>query len=362
MTNRRLRGCWWERAALVVAMLAAGLAVVQGNRAEDERATAEAQARDLALQELVARANVLDTTKRDLAALLAVAAYEVDPSVETYGGLVAAFTSAPSYERTIPLDEPSSAGALVAPDGHTLFVIDGEQGVASIDLRNGGRREVLDGVQQPAGGPPAVALSPDGGRLARLSANVTGTPCSRSRRSTPASRRSPRSGSRSRRAPSRTAPTATSWRWAAARGGPWRYVRPPTAASSTPCPACPARGRLDENGRTVALTFLPTGRLAITTQAGPLRIIEPGSGRELARYPGPPETASYVAASSADGRVVVGHSVNGLAAWDVEAGELLWTVRPTPSATRSSSPTRWARSCAGARMGECGPTTWRPER
>ena len=153
-------------------MLAAGLAVVQGNRAEDERAIAEAQARDLAVQELVARANVLNTTKRDLAALLAVAAYEVDPSVETYGGLVAAFTSAPSYERTIPLDESTGAGALVSPDGRSLFVIGSELAVTEVDLRTGHRREVLDGVDpefQPA--PRLVALSPDGSRLARLSSD-----------------------------------------------------------------------------------------------------------------------------------------------------------------------------------------------
>ena len=48
----------------------------------------------------------------------------------------------------------------------------------------------------------------------------------------------------------------------------------------------------------------------------------------MARYPGPPDTASYVTASSADGRLLVGHSVNGQAAWDLEAGELLWTRPP----------------------------------
>ena len=335
VTNRRLRRLLvGAGAAIVVAMLAAGLAVVQGNRAEDERATAEAQARDLAVQELVARANVLNTTKRDLAALLAVAAYEVDPSVETYGGLVAAFTSAPSYERTIPLDESTGAGALVAPDGRSLFVIGSELAVTEVDLRTGHRREVLDGVDpefQPA--PRLVALSPDGSRLARLSSDrhavlsVTEVDTGE-----PAFPDIPTSF------PAIAVAYSPDGGLLALGGGPQGTVEIRSAADGRLLHTVPGLPQPADTlaqpwtyfaeTYTVALTFLPTGRLAITTQAGPLRIVEPRSGREVARYPGPPDTASYVTASSADGRLLVGHSVNGQAAWDLETGELLWTRPP----------------------------------
>jgi hypothetical protein len=79
---------------------------------------------------------------------------------------------------------------------------------------------------------------------------------------------------------------------------------------------------------TAALTFLPDGTLAVTSQHGALRIVDPRTGQELARIDGPPISSSAFLTASRDGKRLFGMSVGGIAAFDVEQRTLLWSRPP----------------------------------
>jgi hypothetical protein len=87
--NRRLRRALvGVGVLLVVALVAAVVAVGQRGRADDARSAAERQSDELALRALVAEAAATQAVKRDEAALLALAAYEIEPRSDTFGALL----------------------------------------------------------------------------------------------------------------------------------------------------------------------------------------------------------------------------------------------------------------------------------
>ncbi|HEY7072784.1 MAG TPA: BTAD domain-containing putative transcriptional regulator, partial [Acidimicrobiales bacterium] len=130
-TNRRLRvQLAAVGVALVVALVAGGVAVAQRNQASRD-------AHELAVQALIAQAQAAGDTKHDLAALLGLAAYKLAPRVETYGALLGAFTDAPAVERTVHLDvAPIFAGGPL-PDNRTVAVVTKDLGVTLVDLATG---------------------------------------------------------------------------------------------------------------------------------------------------------------------------------------------------------------------------------
>jgi len=75
---------------------------------------------------------------------------------------------------------------------------------------------------------------------------------------------------------------------------------------------------------TTAVTYLPDGTLAIGTEAGPLRILDPRSGVELRRLDAGPELASVRIDATTDGRVI-GVGPRGTVAWDLEQGRIVWS-------------------------------------
>src|SRR6185295_10219926 len=109
-TNRRLRRLLVGTSlTLVLALIAGALAVVQRNRAGTERDRARAVARTASLRALVDTSATQQSTKRDLAALLAVAAYRLDPSAASEGALLRTFIASPGFQRSIPLPGGKSA-------------------------------------------------------------------------------------------------------------------------------------------------------------------------------------------------------------------------------------------------------------
>lgn len=311
--------------ALVAALVATGLAVSQGNRADRERQTAEGRSQDLALQEVVARADTLQGTKRDLAALLAVAAHRMDPTTETYSGLLRTFTAAPNYERTVPLDLAGMDDAVASGDGRRIFATTADDSVVEVDLGTGATREVLAARSPAVDTSAQLAAPPDGSALARL------LPLD----------------------PERAELVVVDADTGEERFAPVAIGTGAAAVAFSPDGALVAvgggfsglteiRSAIDGSlvrtvaGRprpltavyqfnTVGLAFLDIGRLAITTQSGDLRVVDPRTGRDLQSLAGPVEAASGAVATDPDGSAVYGHSAGGMAAWDLDTGRLRWS-------------------------------------
>jgi len=77
---------------------------------------------------------------------------------------------------------------------------------------------------------------------------------------------------------------------------------------------------------TTAVAFLPDGRLAIGTESGFLRLVDPLTGAELQRIAGPREAASARIVATGDGHHVYGWGPRGAVAWDLDARSEVWDV------------------------------------
>ena len=134
--NRRLRGALAGVAALlVVALVAAFFAVDQSRTAAGERDVAR-EARGAAVHEsLVSRSLSLRSTKRDIAALLAVEAHHTRPDALSQAALLGTFTEAPGFMgyATVPYHAvhgdvvPGTRTAVVA-SGTRMHVMDLDTG------------------------------------------------------------------------------------------------------------------------------------------------------------------------------------------------------------------------------------------
>jgi WD40 repeat protein len=91
---------------------------------------------------------------------------------------------------------------------------------------------------------------------------------------------------------------------------------------SVPALPRPPDARLRMN--TAAVAFLPDGSLALSSELGPLRIVDPATGTERRRLEGGQEVASSFLVASPDGRVLVGAGPLGISTWDLERG-MVWS-------------------------------------
>lgn len=149
-SNRLLRGLLTGTAvALVVALVAGGLAVSQRDRADEARGRADAAAHAQMVSGLATLARTLPSSQIDLALLLGVEAHRLAPTIETEGALETALVHAPpGLDRVLPLE-----GGLfpdVSPDGR-IVALPQDTGLALVDLATGRRLPA-----SPDGAPPAL--------------------------------------------------------------------------------------------------------------------------------------------------------------------------------------------------------------
>ena len=121
---------------------------------------------------------------------------------------------------------------------------------------------------------------------------------------------------------------------------------------------------------TAPLAFLPNGNLVIGSMAGPLRIVNPADGTEVARIESPPLTTNNFLWLTKDAThaVTLGHSSwegdwdTPISTFDLEAGRRV-EPEPTPMHTncnQSATPSRSGRSCAPRGVDVSSPRTSPP--
>ena len=144
---------------LAIALLGAGIAVVQRYDAERQQQIATGR-------QLVAQANVIQGTDPNIALRLALAAYEVNPSDETYSGLVGILTVTP-YIGTLAGENGAISAVAFTSIGHLLTTAGDDGTVVLWDVSDPTRPRQLG---QPLTGHKssvnAVAFTPDGDMLA----------------------------------------------------------------------------------------------------------------------------------------------------------------------------------------------------
>lgn len=129
---RSRRGFAATAVALVIALIAGSVALAQ-------RHQAETQARAADVSRLVALAQGLSGTKRDLAMLLALEAARRDPGATTTGALQAALYGDPSFLRYLRTGSDLAGNIEFSPDGRYLYANpqDFDHSPVRVDIQSG---------------------------------------------------------------------------------------------------------------------------------------------------------------------------------------------------------------------------------
>jgi DNA-binding SARP family transcriptional activator/WD40 repeat protein len=362
--NRRLRALLVTTAAvLAVALVAGAIAFVQSRRAAEQRdrATAAARrselqaletqaerdrataaARRSALQALETQAQSVGDTQRDLAALLAIEAYRLDPGSASRAALFSTFTGDPGFEgyaRVSGIPRDGATSIVVTPDSHLALVTGHSTAVHAVDLDSRvetGKPFPDPGFPKP--GESRLALSGDGTLLAQIVGGRFDSDTSNDWLVLYDV------GSRSFRVPPIPL-TANVGDVAISPDGQWVVVaggarsdafvyRADTGVLVGTIPGLPRPPDCQLRFNTAAVVFDGTGHLYVASDAGPVRVFDPVTLEELARLPAPPAyngpgncggTPSHLAVSR-NGQTLVGNSEYGtLAVWDLPARELRWS-------------------------------------
>ena len=215
-SHRRLRNLLAATAvALVLALLAGTVAVVQRGRADHEAATARAASLDATADRLVAQSRTLQAENRYLGTLLALEADRIRDEPQTRGAIFGALLEEPRRVLTIPT--PASDAVAPLSDGSALVLTGGR--VERWDVRRGLRLAHFPGADVTAvavASPPhrsrsvgPTGRSPSSTRRADLGVRWS-TPPERWVRQVAAGPRCP-AGPHPRRTTWPSAPTADCW-------------------------------------------------------------------------------------------------------------------------------------------------------
>lgn len=361
--NRRLRTALAGTAVALVLALIASLAAVNQGRMSSRTARAAL------VDQLIAQSFALRATRRDVSALLAVQAYRLTQSAATRGALFGVFTAAPGLSgfgyATSAADRVPLTSGTITPDGSTLLAV-GVDGIARVlDLESGATR-----TRFPAPDLPPVSalidLSRDGSVLAEVSwegpaagggrATLTVFDAVTRRRLVPDVRLPMNVGAVA------VSPNA---RFVAVSGyrdgvvlvydvqGRTRLPELVNVTATAPgvhvlAPIGSAPVPYDGERNTAALTFRSDGLLLVGSEVGVLRVVDPGTGREVRRLAGAPDlTSNNAIALSDDESVLVSSGTAGVVRWDLTTGRPVWTSDVGESRCRAVAVVRTAVMCGG---------------
>lgn len=337
---RRLRVALAGTAAgLALAVAAGGLAVTQQREAADTAARADAE-------RLVAQSVSLRDSRRDLAALLAVEAHRMMPGALTGDALLGLFTSAPGFAGYRATEVPLTTGQ-VLPDGQTVLAVGTDGVVRVVDARSG--RTTVRFPSPPDGVRNArVAVSTD----ATTAAAISWEGSDRGGGSAWLSVYDVQAGARLHddvllpMDPGAVA-VGPDGRFVAVSGyedgrvlvfdttdgipdlstvdDVAAGVRSLPTVGSAPWP-------YDGQRRTAGLAFTSDGTLAVGSEVGVVRLVDPVTGSARRLSGGPDLSSNNLVAVSADPDVLVTAGTDALVRWDLSSGRPRWTSPlPEPS-------------------------------
>jgi DNA-binding SARP family transcriptional activator len=339
--NRRLRRLLVGVGVLLVAALVTGaVAVWQRQRADHSGEVAAAQEREARLRAVVSDSLALRATDRDAAALLAVEAHRLSPTVATESALFSAFTGAPGLERI---------GHFQGRDADLAVFVD-EDTVAITDLR--GQIHLVD----PARAREEATLPPLGDSDGRtwLSASKDGHWLAAAWRPALADETQAQLtvydvGTRTPRfvtsglpfVPGSVAINADGSLVAISGGDEGRtQIRDgATGELRQEVLAIPRPSDAHLFVNTAAVLFAADGKLIVSSQAGPIRWIDPATGAETKRIDARPETSEYYLRLSPDGASLMTDGWAGHMRYDVASGAGIW---PAPLTDPYCNDTAWA--------------------
>ena len=329
-STRRLRRLLGAVAlALVVALIAGLVAIDQRGRARHDRDLARTRERQAALRALVDSSVNQRATKRDLAALLAVAAYQIAPGADTEGALLDTFTGSPGYERAIPVPGGNSLVGAPLPGGHTYAAVDDTAAVHLVDLDSGADEGTLAGVRPTHVGNVYVDVSANGRYLAVGSVVLQGPSLFTVWDLTTRKRRFTARSTNFFFGSLALSPDGT---LLALAGGPAARIEVRSATTGAllhTVPSLPIPPNATYHYNTVGLRFLANGDLAVGSQNGTLRIVDARTGVERRRLTGAAESSEAVISVSPDGRTLFASGARATEAWDLASGQREWK-QPAP--------------------------------
>ena len=320
--NHRLRRALAGVATLLVLALVAGaFAVIQRQQAQNQR-------RDAAITALTSDASSLRSSRRDLAALLAVQAHRLRPDAESEAALFGTFTASSGVERIVHARFPlvlTVGNAEYLPDGTTVAIGDAYGGVHLQDMA-GEEVDALPALSDQAGWPVFDVAA--GGRYIAAAWRPSFEPetgvVTVWDLDTGAQRFPPVSVD-FRIGDVAIAPDGLTVVVSGGELGRALILDGTTGALRSELPTL---GRPDGAVNvvvTAAVEFLPDGRFAIGSQAGPIRIVDPASGVEVARIEAGQETSDTAILLVDDGRTLITAGSLDLARFDVETGTRVWS-------------------------------------
>jgi DNA-binding SARP family transcriptional activator/WD40 repeat protein len=168
-TTRRLRGLLAGVAiALVFALVAGTVALIQRRRADDSAADAIAAAEGASIEALVGRAEAIRSTQRDTAALLAVEAFRMADTSRTRSALFGTFTNQIGSLDSHRIAQDFGPPGIVLPDGETALVALQDGRIRTYDLDTGTLGEPWELPGRRADPYPVLTSSADGRKVAQL--------------------------------------------------------------------------------------------------------------------------------------------------------------------------------------------------
>jgi class 3 adenylate cyclase/WD40 repeat protein len=302
------------------------LAETNEREAVTQQERAESTAHELGVRGLMDRSALRRDSERDVAALLAIEAYKIEPRLDTLGALLSTFATTPGFDGTIPLAKPSIVGEPL-PDGHTYAALEQDNTVHLIDLDS--RREVGQLPAAPELDVWEIQVTPDGQTLVGMADTEDRQTLLVEWDLTTKTLRS--SDVRLLTFPGAMAISPDS-RFVAIGGGTPGLVEVRSLADGSLVRTilnlkAPSGAQYRSN--TSAVTFLPDGTLAVGSQQGAIRIVDPATGAELRRLEGPREMSEGELVMAPDGASLYGGGARGTMAWDLTSGQTMWS-EPAP--------------------------------
>jgi DNA-binding SARP family transcriptional activator/WD40 repeat protein len=347
--NRRLRRLLVGVGVLLVAALITGaVAVWQRQRADRNGREAAAQSREASaqgrlasLRALVSDSLALRTSNRDVAALLAVEAHRLDPGVPSEKALFSTFTGAPGLERIGHLGGKGAEPSAFLSDNKTVAFEEGDGAIRLVDTTRGTETAKFAALA-PSHGFVLSAASSDGRAVA-----VTWRPVFPDLKEASLAVWDVRTHKRRffvkglDLTPGSLAMNADGSLVAIAGGdeGRTQILDGTNGRLRREVVALPRPADAHFFVNTVAVAFDGHGRLIVTSQAGPIRWIDPATGNEVKRINGQRETNEGFLWPSPDGRTLITYGWQGIMRYDVASGRAEW---PSPVKDLYCNKLAWA--------------------